>query len=143
MAESKNQQPQHVFIRNNEPRVHGLALKGGRLDLKPGINRVERSDWDKVKDDDLTKFRLRRGSLSPGMAIFEVVDGPEKKLTSALVSETFDRELLRSWLETEKDPSVVAAIQAQLARIAPAAANTAPIAEGMEPETAKAAAAGK
>ena len=55
MAESKNQQPQHVFIRNNEPRVHGLAYKGGRLDLKPGINRVDRADWDKVKDDELTK----------------------------------------------------------------------------------------
>lgn len=140
MAESKNQQSQHVFIRNNEPRVHGLAFKGGRLDLKPGINRVERVAWDKVKDDDLTKFRLRRGSLSAGQAIFEVVDGPEKKLTSALVAETFDRELLRSWLETEKDPSVIAAIQAQLARIAPAAPNTAPIAEGMEPESAKEAA---
>lgn len=135
MAENKNQ-PSQIFIRNNEPRVHGLAFKGGRLDLKPGVNRVERADWDKVKDDDITKFRLRRGSLGPNQAVFEVLDGPEKKLTSSLVADTYDRELLRSWLETERAPEVIAAIQAQLVRIAPSAANTAAIVDGMEPAKA-------
>ena len=137
MADPKNQQSQHVFIRNNEPRVHGLAYQGGCLALKPGINRVERAEWDRVKDDEITKFRLRRGSLAPGQAVFEVLDGPEKKLGVALIADTFDRELLRSWLETERSPELVSAIQAQLARIAPATANTAPIVDGMEPERAR------
>jgi len=137
MADPKNQQSQHVFIRNNEPRVHGLAYQGGRLDLKPGVNRVERAEWDRVKDDEINKFRLRRGSFAPGQAIFEVLDGPEKKLGVSLIADTFDRELLRSWLETERSPELVSAIQAQIARIAPAIANTAPIVDGMEPERAR------
>lgn len=142
MADPKNDpkndpKTSHIYVRNNEPRVHGLAYQGGCLALKPGVNRVERAEWDKVKDDEINKFRLRRGSLAPGQAIFEVLDGPEKKLGVALVADTFDRELLHSWLETERSPELVSAIQAQLARIAPAAANTAPIVEGMEPERAK------
>jgi hypothetical protein len=136
MAENK-QQSQYIFIRNNEPRIHGLAFCGGRLDLKPGINRVERTVWDKVKGDSINKFRLSRGSLGPGRAVFEELDGPEKGLTTSLISDTYDRELLRKWLESERSPETVRAIQAQLARIAPAAPNVAPIVPGMEPEHAK------
>lgn len=128
-----------ILVKNNEARVHGLAMPGKPgevLTLKPGVNEIDAALWAKVSTDEINKWRLSPGSLSKGVAVFEVVARDAKRgPTEALIAETFDRDLLKRWLESASG-NLVAAIQAQLARISPSSDERA-VNEAFEPERAR------
>lgn len=85
----------------------------------PGINTVEKKDWEALKKDAVIRHHLDNDifieikddaekNAKPGLLDFE-----EGK-ACVLVSQTWDEKLLRAWLAEDKRGSVVDAIRKQL-----------------------------
>jgi len=104
-----------MLITNKEPRIHHL---GEHVRLLPGANEVDAKAWEAAKKiavvrhyldegtfiEHATKSATAIGSLAPAEAI-------------RLVGETFDEALLQQMRAAEKRAEVLAAIEAQVAKV--------------------------
>lgn len=92
-----------MLVENHQPCSRSI---GGIL-LIPGINRLDKKDWD---------LQLNRGYKKSVEGLFDdgilsmIEDG---KITVALVGKTLDPEILEDWLSDAKGP-VKGAIKKQL-----------------------------
>jgi hypothetical protein len=147
------QKQTHIFIRNNEDRIRGVAkqprnmpkkiddlspktvlnLMHQHVTFKPGINRLEMSEWESVKKNAEDLLHAKTAE-SKGKPVLEIVRDEAGNGGYDLISQTFDRELLRDMLEKAPNQDLVAAIQAQLKRISPREGlDGTPIADAMSP----------
>ncbi len=83
------------------------------LNIKPGINKLERFEWNKVKDTPLVQTLLENEELA------ELDDKTELSAMAVtraaqIVRSTLDKEILRGWQRNEKRKPVADAIKAQL-----------------------------
>lgn len=111
--------------------------KIGPIRFLPGINEVEESNWNKVKDHPLLQERFDSGALvwvkgpkdevkkAKAEALPPVEDdgdalaGTTVEEAKKLVTDTFDLNLLKKWSETETRKSVLKAIEAQVDKVTP------------------------
>lgn len=107
-----------VIVINHEERLLHPVAGAQVLTWMPGVNRVERRDWDALKNEKFVTYRLDDQTL-------EFVDDDVPDLTYmpprralALIRKTVDRRLLREWEQDEKRPSVQKALDDQLHKVA-------------------------
>ena len=104
-----------MLITNKEPRIHHL---GEHLRLLPGANEVDAKAWEQAK-----KIFVVRHYLDEGIFI----EHPSKSASGIgtlsqgealkLIAETFDESLLQQMRGAEKRAEVLAAIDAQVAKL--------------------------
>jgi hypothetical protein len=106
-----------MLVNNTEARCYGLSGVKCRIDLMPGMNRVDPKEWEKVQTP-LVKKMIEAG-------IF-VVEGKKLDITKMtvkaaveLVKKTVDEGLLKELYEAETRAPVLKAIEAQAEAIAP------------------------
>jgi hypothetical protein len=129
-----------MFIRNKEDRIH--ALPGGVV-LKPGVNEVEEAAWKRalrggsaegakastpkalkalldkklievVGSADATGTPVAGSNTPPPTSLADM----KADEAEALVSMTYDRDLLSKWRSSEKRSGVLKAIDTQLKALA-------------------------
>lgn len=121
--------PKTVKVMSNLPRVDTIgvgysAIAGGHgtkaitIRLLPGVNEVHAESWEKAKQLKVVKHHLAEGNFkeltgvtSQGLSGMSTADAID------LVEKTLDRELLRSWLGSEKRGAVASAIEVQIDKI--------------------------
>jgi len=82
----------------------------GSIYLGPGINEVDKKTWDEMMRNG---YKRSVGKLIEA-GILDVKD--DERLTIALVKNTYDVHLMRTWLEDAKGP-LKGAIKKQIATI--------------------------
>lgn len=102
------------LVKNNEARVHNL---GGHLTLGPGVNNPDPKAWAEAKKIKLVQHHLEEGTFEE-LDVKDLAQVSEKRAVK-LVSDTVDRELLKTFAATEKREKVKAAIAKQLEKINP------------------------
>lgn len=102
---------------------------GGVVSLRPGVNKLEKREWELIKGHPDVKERLEK-------KVLEIIEGPKEESGDSgetgevetlgqlgapeakkLVAETHNTDLLNEWLEDESRKGVKAAIEKQLADI--------------------------
>lgn len=134
-ADSKPTQEQNsVGVINHKPkllwaRTRGTAKRnkdaakdpdaapyGEPVRIMPGFNRIPGATWAKIVDTHFIASRIKNRDL-------EVIQGEPvlQRMSNdqaiALISQTVDRSLLRSWADAEERRPVQEAIKAQLAKL--------------------------
>ena len=113
-----------TLVKFNRAGIMNLGKKDGQfVMLKPGVNELDKSDWDEFKVHSVIVDLIKSGELEE----LEVQLKEEEKKTdlskmnpsiaSKLIKDTFDRDLLKSWLESEKRSPVVKSLKAQLEKL--------------------------
>jgi hypothetical protein len=126
-----------VIVKNNSVSIRFIPT-GGKdsrpgvdgIRLMPGNNEVPSTAWEQAKKIAVIRMLLEDETLEEGESTPDgeeaeaadgtpVILGMNEKKAKKLVAETFDVELLKSWLVAEKRPKVKAAIDAQLEELKP------------------------
>lgn len=114
-----------VKVKNNEPKIHtigvsykttvgGLGMGVTQIRLMPGVNEVDGGAWSTAKKNPIVRHYIETN-------VFEELGGSKTGVSSMsvgtsleLIGQTFDRELLRRWRESETREKVVVALDAQI-----------------------------
>lgn len=118
-----------IRVINKRPRLHGIAI-GGRpgqdvvLNLWPGVNEVDDAQWAEAMKNKLVQKHIDDEDLEVSEAL-----GPfgelDERAAVKLISETFNRDLLKSWKFMDGRPGVLGAIAAQIEKLTPEHSGTA------------------
>lgn len=102
-----------VYVENTRARFSNLA---DAVLLKPGVNEVESSKWDRVKDHPVVKWRIENGVLLVKDGSKPISDMPAGEAVK-LVKATVDADLLERWRRDDPRRSVRDAIDSQLDKL--------------------------
>lgn len=97
---------QKIIINNPQSRVQGVGIqKGNKIEtliFKPGMNEVDKVDWEKACSNKIFKKKLELNYLFvvTDIETEKKKDGSEKiKINDSLIDQTFDILLLEKWLK--------------------------------------------
>jgi hypothetical protein len=97
-----------IFVDNPQSRVQSVYIPKGKnkvenLVFKPGMNEISKIDWGIALRNKIFQNKVKLGYLREitDIETKELEDGTKKvKITAALISQTFDVELLEKWLRS-------------------------------------------
>lgn len=115
-----------MIVKYNHAGIINIGHTGGTILLMPGVNTPKKEEWDKVKTNPIVKQMIEDGKIEVVEA--EKADSEEKEVSTSLallhvktaeklVKETLNRDILKTWLSTEKRPSVLKALNEQLDKV--------------------------
>lgn len=107
-----------VYIPGQDIAKGGQGFKVGQKIL-PGMNEIDEKDWNELKKHPILQPYIEQGDLveiakakdSKGK---EGIGAYEVKEAKTIIKGTFDKLLLKKWLQGESRDQVRAALQAQL-----------------------------
>lgn len=113
-----------ILVQNTFPRIQTIGVRVGKeveeikdLKLMPGTNEVDAALWKEAKKIKVVRHKLEDEEFleMTGTTLADLKGTKAKEV----IRDTFDRDLLKKWLDMEKRPGIQAAIQEQLASVQP------------------------
>jgi hypothetical protein len=129
----KSSKPTKITMTNNAERVITLCFADGKVDLKPGLNAVDRHVWEKLKDHPIVQKYMTQSpgertmgkNQPPILAVDESgppsTKGKEVEEAVEIVKDVCEPDMLYEFEGEDDRPKVRQAIDARKAEIGPTA----------------------